>query len=154
MLNKVLLIILILFAILMIVFFTRGKASQKGQALGLTAGKLAACSKKPNCVCSEYPDDEKHFIDPIDVSQVNMGLHFKKVASAIQATGGVIIKQSDEYLAATYTSTVFKFVDDVEIRLDKNSGLIHLRSASREGYSDLGANAKRIAAIKKAYKGL
>ena len=132
-------------------FFFRGKASQKGVAVGLVEGKLSKCSKKPNCVCSEYPNDRAHFVQPIDVSQVNMGLHFHKVSKAIVANGGVIVKESEEYIAATFTSGFFKFVDDVEVRLDKEAKLIHLRSASREGYSDLGVNAKRIEAIKASY---
>ena len=132
-------------------FFFRGKASQKGQAPGIVEGKLSKCSSKPNCVCSEYSDDRAHFVEPIDVSQVNMGLHFHKVSKAIVANGGEIVKESQDYIAATFTSSLFRFVDDVEVRLDKEAKLIHLRSASREGYSDMGVNAKRIAAIKKSY---
>lgn len=142
-----------LFLVLVVVgmFFLRGRSSRKGRAPGLVDGKLAKCSKKPNGVCSEFPSDKSHYVEPINVDQVNMGQHFHKVAQAIIATGGKITSEKDNYISATYTSLVFRFVDDVEARLDKSAGLIHLRSASREGYSDLGVNAKRIAAIKKAY---
>jgi uncharacterized protein (DUF1499 family) len=35
-------------------------------------------------------------------------------------------------------------VDDVELRLDADQGLIHIRSASRVGRSDFGVNRKRV----------
>jgi len=42
----------------------------------------------------------------------------------------------------------------VEVRLDKENKLIHLRSASRIGRSDFGVNRKRIATIKKALEAM
>lgn len=53
---------------------------------------------------------------------------------------------------ATYTSAVFLFVDDVVVRVQETSpgeSRIDLRSRSRVGKSDLGANAARIAAFTK-----
>jgi uncharacterized protein (DUF1499 family) len=151
MLEKIFILIILLIIAVIIMFFMRGKASQKGQASGVIDGKLTKCSPKPNGVCSEFPDDQAHYVEPINVSHANMGQHFHKVSKAIIANGGEIISQTEDYLAATFTSNVFRFVDDVEARLDKDAKLIHLRSASRQGYSDLGVNAKRIAAIKKSY---
>lgn len=151
MLKIFLVILLVLILVVMIMFFFRGKASKKGKAPGLVNGKLTKCSRKPNAVCSEFISDASHYIEPIDVSKVNMGQHFNKVIQAIEANGGEIVTKDDQYVAATFTSSIFKFVDDVEARLDKDEGVIHLRSASREGYSDLGVNAKRIATIKASY---
>ena len=39
---------------------------------------------------------------------------------------------------------MFRFVDDLECRLDAENRVIHVRSASRVGYSDLGVNRKRV----------
>jgi uncharacterized protein (DUF1499 family) len=36
------------------------------------------------------------------------------------------------------------FVDDVEFLAEPAAGLVHVRSASRLGHSDLGVNRKRI----------
>ncbi|MEM9701491.1 MAG: DUF1499 domain-containing protein [Planctomycetota bacterium] len=38
-------------------------------------------------------------------------------------------------------------------RLDGEAGMIHLRSSSRVGHSDLGANRHRTAALRAAYRG-
>jgi uncharacterized protein (DUF1499 family) len=41
-----------------------------------------------------------------------------------------------------------RFVDDVEFLLDAPAGLVHVRSASRLGRRDFGANRTRIEAIR------
>ncbi len=150
MLQKILLLVLFLALAVVIMFFFRGKASQNGQAPGLVGGQLSKCSSKPNCACSEYADDDIHFVKPIDIAGQNPAQVWSKLQKAIESTGGIIVESSNDYLAATYTSGLFKFVDDVEARLDIQNNVIHIRSASREGYSDLGVNAKRVAAIKSA----
>jgi len=68
--------------------------------------------------------------------------------AAIIKTGGTITSESDDYISATYMSGLFKFVDDVELRPDGD--VVHIRSASRVGYSDRGVNKKRVEAIRAA----
>jgi uncharacterized protein (DUF1499 family) len=45
-----------------------------------------------------------------------------------------------------------RFVDDVEFRYDAAAEVVHVRSASRIGRSDLGANRKRIEALRERLK--
>ena len=59
-----------------------------------------------------------------------------------------IVESSDGYLYAEFTSRLMRYVDDVEFLEDSTAGVIHVRSASRLGYSDLGANRKRIENIR------
>jgi uncharacterized protein (DUF1499 family) len=42
-------------------------------------------------------------------------------------------------------------VDDVEFRIDGAAGVIHVRSASRKGYWDLGVNRRRVETIREAF---
>jgi uncharacterized protein (DUF1499 family) len=58
--------------------------------------------------------------------------------------GGKIQEEHDGYLWTTFTSRLFRFVDDVEFRIVSSEGLIHVRSGSRMGYSDLGVNRRRV----------
>jgi uncharacterized protein (DUF1499 family) len=44
---------------------------------------------------------------------------------------------------------VFRFVDDFMLHLTPSDGIIHIRSASRTGYSDFGVNRRRVESIKK-----
>ena len=74
------------------------------------------------------------------------------VKNSIEEMGGSIQAENDNYLAATFNSSIFRFVDDLEIRFDADRIMIHMRSASRVGYSDRGINKKRIERFKILYK--
>jgi len=52
-------------------------------------------------------------------------------------------------IEARATSKLFRFVDDVAIRIRSKDGgsVVDIRSKSRVGQGDLGANANRIRAI-------
>ena len=56
--------------------------------------------------------------------------------------------QEDDYVWATFQSSLFKFTDDVELRRDNEANTIHVRSGSRSGKSDLGVNRKRVEALR------
>lgn len=55
------------------------------------------------------------------------------------------------YLHAEFRSLILRFVDDVEFLIDVKAGVIHVRSASRLGYSDLGVNRSRVETIRTAF---
>lgn len=115
---------------------------------GLVAGQLASCPSSPNCICSEYPEDVEHFSEPVTMSiDGQSAALLQQVAEAI---GGKLQSKDDNYLGFTFTSRVFRFVDDFELRLDPEHDLVHIRSASRVGYSDLGVNRKRVERFKAA----
>jgi uncharacterized protein (DUF1499 family) len=130
-----------------VLLFILGKYSQKGQAPGLVNGSLSRCPEKPNCVCSEYKDDVDHYIEPITAHQNDM----PKVVSTIIKLGGNIQIETDNYIAATFKSSIFGFVDDLEIRMDPIHGVMHFRSASRVGYDDMGVNRNRVESFKILY---
>ena len=96
---------------------------------------------------SESPDDRSHYIAPLrypaDMTENPMAL----MKQVIQDVGGEMTVEEGAYLATTFTSTFLGFVDDLECRHDKVNHTIHLRSASRVGHSDFGANRKRVALI-------
>ena len=148
-LKKVVSISLLVFTILVVVIiiwlFIYGYMSKSGEAAGLVNGQLAPCPAKKNCVCSEHPEDTKYYIEPLALSE-NFSL--EKIKLAIDDLGGVLTVERDNYLAATFTSAIFGFVDDLEIRIDTDANVIHVRSASRVGDSDLGVNRKRVQSLK------
>lgn len=59
-----------------------------------------------------------------------------------------IVATQDNYIHAEF-KTFLGFVDDVEFLIDHANHLLHLRSASRLGYSDLGKNKSRYLKLKK-----
>jgi len=70
----------------------------------------------------------------------------------IEESGGEITISDGEYLAATFSVSLFGFIDDVECRLDTSKNRIQIRSASRVGYSDLGVNKKRVEKMTRLFK--
>ena len=117
--------------------------------LGVHDGRLAFCPSSPNCVSSQASDDV-HRIDPLRFAAGDADvafLHLKEVLSARK--DAKIVDDGRDYLRVELRTTLF--VDDVEFLLDRENNLIHLRSASRRGYSDLGKNRKRIEEIRKVF---
>lgn len=126
-------------------------ASRPATALGLHNGQLQPCPNSPNCVCSERAGSAA-FIAPLPLKGLAKDA-WARAKAGIKATGGVVQRQEAAYLWATYTTSILRFVDDVELRLDAEQGVIHLRSASRVGYSDFGLNRKRVEALRAYYQG-
>lgn len=131
--------------------FVLGFVSKSGEAKGLVGGRLSQCPDKPNCVCSEFKADTDHFIEPLVISSEDTADVMARLVSVIREMGGTIRREKDNYLAATFRSAIFGFVDDLEIRVDHGTNLIHLRSASRVGYGDRGVNRHRIEQIKGSF---
>ncbi len=68
--------------------------------------------------------------------------------------GSRIVVSTDRYLHAEFRSQLFGFIDDLEILVDEEQNSIAVRSASRVGYSDLGANRHRVQEIRRRYEAL
>lgn len=122
--------------------------------LGIYNDQLKPCPKTPNCVNSQAKD-EKHFIQPI----LFIGTHpaaqdrLLQILKAWKRTKITVVQEN--YIRVEFTSKLFRFVDDVEFYFPSTKTekiIIHIRSASRIGYSDLGANRKRIEQIRNKFK--
>ncbi|TVO77932.1 MAG: DUF1499 domain-containing protein [Sedimenticola selenatireducens] len=120
----------------------------RAKVAGLTDGILSQCPDKANCVCSEHMNDSRHYVEPISFTQNSPAYTLSLLHEVIQELGGTVQATSENYLAATFTSAIFRFVDDLEVRLDLADNVIHIRSASRVGYSDLGVNKKRVESLR------
>lgn len=111
--------------------------------------RLTACGPAPNCVCSEgdATTDPAHWVAPIVwPTAVAPAQREPLLRAAIEQLGGRIEKATPDYMHATFTSRIFGFVDDLELRL--LPAQVEVRSASRVGHSDLGANRKRVEALR------
>ena len=117
--------------------------------LGVREGKLKPCPDSPNCVSSQASKEDSHFIEPITYisPRSDEQNRLKTVISSLPRTQ--LIKEENGYLYYEFTSLIMRYVDDVEFYLDDTTKLIHIRSASRLGKSDLGVNRKRIETIRK-----
>jgi uncharacterized protein (DUF1499 family) len=123
--------------------------------MGIKNGQLTPCPSSPNCVNSQAKDKE-HYIEPILTTgtPLEVKTHLLKTLNEMDRTK--IIVAQDNYISAEFTSKVFRFVDDVEFYFPDTKSkemTIYVRSASRVGYSDLGANRKRIELIRSKLNG-
>jgi uncharacterized protein (DUF1499 family) len=144
--NKLLIILITIALLIVIVFFVLGFVSKKGQALGLKEGQLQACTSTDNCVISEIVGGQPSTIEPFSFNG-DKNEFIAKLESAVKSLGGEIVSANETYIATTFTSSLFGFVDDVEFRITEDN-LLHFRSCSRVGRKDFGANKKRIDALK------
>lgn len=107
---------------------------------------LKDCPTSPNCVCT-IATRESQRMAPITY-QSSASEAIQAIKDALNGLDRVeIVREEENYLHAVFTSRVFRFRDDVEFQLDPNEKRVHFRSASRVGYSDLGANRKRMTKI-------
>ncbi len=117
-----------------------------------TQRTLPACPNKPNCVSSQAPaGDSQHAIAPLafagDADRAWGAL--QRAISAMPRTR--ILSDGHGYLHAEATSLIFRYVDDVECLLDRAASVIHVRSASRVGYGDMGVNRKRVERLRERF---
>ncbi|MCK4866158.1 MAG: DUF1499 domain-containing protein [Gammaproteobacteria bacterium] len=149
--KPILIIFLLIFFSLVIYFFILGQQSKSKQTPGLIDGHLSKCPDTPNCFNTEIKDHARHYISPIKTSG-NTSDSLSKLKNIVRNMGGIIQVENENYFSAIFSSSVFGFVDDLEIRIDTKNNVIHIRSASRVGRSDMGINKKRIMLIKQSYK--
>jgi uncharacterized protein (DUF1499 family) len=121
------------------------------EELGVIDGQLILCPESPNCVSSQSDiSDKQHFIKAISyqVSRPNMQLTLEEYL--LSTSKYRIVKSELGYLHTEVESDLIGFIDDVEFYLPKDEKLIHIRSASRVGFSDFDVNRNRVRQISAA----
>jgi len=139
---KIISVILLVFVLLVLGRMIYLSITSKAPETKLVNGLLRPCPDTPNCVSSEDVENSKK-IAPLAYTGTAEQV-WNQLRAAIEKSGGVVRYSEDTYLRATYTSRLFRFVDDMEFRAVPESGIIHVRSASRVGKSDLGVNRKNV----------
>lgn len=97
---------------------------------------LPECPESPNCARVGFETDQLP------------GTSYEALLQTLIEMGAEITLQDDEKgrIESVFTIPVFGFKDDVVAQVDSSadSTNIFLRSASREGYYDLGVNKRRV----------
>jgi uncharacterized protein (DUF1499 family) len=120
-------------------------AGERPNNLGAKGGLLSACPGSPNCVSSQA-GDEKHRIAALAFNG-DPDAAFARLKTVLgRRSDTTIIEELPGYLRLELRTILF--VDDGEFLLDRERSVIHLRSASRLGYSDLGKNRSRAEEIR------
>ncbi|MCP3920797.1 MAG: DUF1499 domain-containing protein [bacterium] len=122
--------------------------SRVAPELGLEGGALRPCPDSPNCVSSLATDDG-HRVEPMWRGDDTLERAWMRLESTVRGRLRTnVVERRADYLWAEFSSSLLGFVDDVEFHLDRGKRVIHVRSASRVGHSNLGANRKRVEALR------
>ena len=108
---------------------------------------LKPCPSSPNCVSSRASDPGRR-VDPLPLrGSATEGLAaVRRVILAMPRSR--IAAEGADFIRAEFRSPIFRFVDDVDVVVDEPAGVIHIRSAARVGYSDMGVNRRRVGEIR------
>ena len=106
--------------------------------LGVHEGQLSPCPSPAHCARQDWRVEDPQAA-------------LAALLPAVLAMDGVdVVETGKGYLHATVTSRLFGFVDDLEFYADPAEGLLHARSVSRLGDSDLGVNGRRLENLRAA----
>lgn len=133
-----------------------------GQApadLGVSDGRLKPPSSSDNSVSSQaglwpgHPRREAAAVAPLPL--VGDGpATMRRLRDVVAAMPDArIVGFEGDYLRAEFTTPLMKFTDDAEFWLDREAGMVQVRSASRLGERDFGANRQRVEAIRARLQG-
>lgn len=150
--NTTILSLIILCIFLLLTISCAGNLSKPAKAPGLIKAQLQACPDTPNCINTEYPDKASKYMPPLDYPKQKAKLIISIAKGIIVEMGGTIVTEDSHYLAATFTSSLFRFIDDFEIRRSDSADKLYIRSASRVGYSDFGVNKHRVEKFSTLFK--
>lgn len=139
---KTIMSVLVTGIILLVVVLAAHKNNAVPTTLGVKEGALAPVPDSPNAVSSQTDQADKR-VDPFPYyGTLEETKAFVKKAAA-DFGGAQILTERPDYLHIVFTVPFIPFKDDVEFFFSEKERVVHYRSASRVGYSDLGVNRKR-----------
>ena len=126
-------------------------ASKTESATADPSNRLTPCPQSPNCVSSlsQYP---KKRIEPLGYTGDRSDARKRLLAVLSRFERVRLVVEEEDYIQAEFRSRLFGFVDITEFYLPADANLIHVKSASRVGYSDLGVNRRRVEQIRKRFE--
>ena len=115
--------------------------------------KFSPCPDSPNCVSSQSTD-EAHFIEPLQYTGSFADAR-QKLIDILENTKRVrLVKVETDTIHAEFRSLIFQFTDDVEFYFPPDQTIIHVKSESRKGYYDFGANRRRVERLRSTFESL
>lgn len=133
-----------------IAFAILGIQSRDAVAPGMSNMQLAGCGGKPNCVTSMVDKESSEYVAPFTFERGNEDEVWARLLEVIGSLGGQLDTNAPPYIGATFTSKIFRFVDDFECLIDQDLGLIHIRAGARVGHSDFNVNRQRVESVREA----
>ncbi|MHC5210744.1 MAG: DUF1499 domain-containing protein [Planctomycetota bacterium] len=113
--------------------------------------RLLPCPDRPNCVSSQAQDPRRR-VEPLRYSGP-ADAALARLLSLLEAWPRTrIVSSEGGRVHAEVRTALLRFTDDVDFLLDESTGVIHVRSASRLGWSDMGTNRRRVEALRASWE--
>jgi uncharacterized protein (DUF1499 family) len=127
-----------------------GSVLGREQNSGGDGVQIAPCPQSPNCV-SSLDQDPDHRVKPLrhDLTDNQALTRLRSIIETMPRTK--VVQSTNRYLHVEFRSAIFGFVDDLELLIAENPGVIHIRSSSRIGYWDFGVNRRRVERIREKF---
>ena len=125
-------------------------STEQNLKTGAGDNSLSPCPESPNCV-SSLSGKKSHSVEPLTYNTPVEEARDKLISVIQSMKRSDIVTVDKNYLHATFQSSLFGFVDDVEFSFDNGKKIIDVRSASRTGYYDLGVNRRRVEEIRQRF---
>lgn len=106
-------------------------------------GQLDDCPDSPNCACTDATNPDR-WIAPFNLQgdQQQAWATIREMVAELSRCR--VVKDDGLYLHLECRSALFGFVDDLELQLRPEQGIVAVRSAARSGYYDFGVNRRRL----------
>lgn len=106
-------------------------------------GTFVECPTSPNCVSSDSTS-EQHQVAAFTINPdaADLWQSVKVVVATLPRT--TLAVDQAQYLHAECRSALMGYVDDLQLQLRPDQGIIAVYSASRLGHSDFGVNRERV----------
>lgn len=103
--------------------------------------ELTDCPSSPNCVSTEA-FRKKRGVAPFALARTDAWLEIKSTILSLPRTK--LAQEDDNFLHVECRSTLFRFIDDLEVQLRSAEGRLAVRSGARIGFYDFGVNRRRV----------
>ena len=98
-------------------------------------------------------EDSTYFIEPFKYQATGKGDAWRLIMAILEVEERCkIITAEENYIHTEFRTRIFRFVDDVEFFFPKAADIIHIKSASRLGKSDLGVNRQRVEMLREKFE--
>jgi len=144
-------VVLAVLALVLVAAVGLSLAARRRPPSGLVDGRLRPCPDTPNCVSSQSSVADQA-VRPLRFSGDPQEAFARLVGLVDALARTELLEHVEGYAHFEVTTALMRFRDDLEFQLDAVAGVIHLRSCSRVGRSDLGANRRRAEAVRAAFE--
>lgn len=129
--------------------FFRGMGARRVSVPGLRDGRLLDCPTAPCCVATGASRPSCR-VAPIGYPGEREEMRAILIGVLWSWPRTEIVTIRDDYIHAVQKTRWLRFADDVQCHLPAAERLVHLRSAARTGWYDLGVNRGRVERLRRA----